>query len=160
MPGTLSDEEEEITGINVTPLVDVMLVLLVIFMVTASYIVQRSIEVKLPKAETATMSAKTKNLGFVIDSKSNLFLDGNVITWPEISTYIEKAKQELKDDSRSLQALISADRTTPHGVVVRLIDSIRKNGISEFAINVEAVDTTADINKDNNRNEDEIDELK
>ena len=138
MAGTLSDDDE-ITGINVTPLVDVMLVLLIIFMVTASYIVQRSIEVKLPKAETATNTPQTKNLAFVIDAKSNLFLDGNVITWSEIPRFIKQARE--KDQSqKNLQALISADKSTPHGLVVRLIDAVRKNGISEFAINVEAVD--------------------
>ena len=116
-------------------------------MVTASYIVQRSIEVKLPKAETATNSPQTKNLGFVIDSKSNLFLDGDVITWPEIPRFIKEARQKQEGSNKSLQALISADQATPHGVVVKLIDAIRKNGISEFAINVEATSEMPTLEK-------------
>ena len=72
-------EEEEITGINITPLVDVMLVLLIIFMVTTSYIVHRSIVVNLPKATTGENVITTKNLAFVLDKNSILYLDGKKI---------------------------------------------------------------------------------
>lgn len=131
--------DDEITDINVTPLVDVMLVLLIIFMVTASYIVNQGIDVNLPKAETADDTRST-NLSFVLDQESNLFLDGEAVTFEGLSEQIKKAKAE--SDQGSLQALISADKATPHGSVVRLIDAIRKNGITDFAINVEAAPPT------------------
>ena len=76
MAGIASDSDDEITGINVTPLVDVMLVLLIILMVTATYIVNRSINVNLPKADTGENNDKTKNLAFVLDAKNQLYLDG------------------------------------------------------------------------------------
>ncbi len=129
------DDDAEITGINVTPLVDVMLVLLVIFMVTASYIVNQSIDVNLPKADTGATLEKVKNLAFVIDADSNLFLNGDAITFEQIPGLIETERnKEAKGD---LQALIAADEAVPHGMVVKLIDSVRKNGITDFAINVE-----------------------
>ena len=139
MAGNAFDEEDEITGINVTPLVDVMLVLLIIFMVTTTYIVQRTISVKLPKAETAEQKVKTKNIAFVLDKNSNLFLDGKSIEIGELTQHISKLKKDLKGDEKftDLQALITADTLTPHGSVVKLIDVVRKNGIFEFAINVE-----------------------
>ena len=132
-------DEEEITGINVTPLVDVMLVLLVIFMVTTTYIVHRSIQIKLPKAETADNKVTTKNLAFVIDKNSQVYLDGRVIKYEDISQQIEMHRQKIKQNSSQLklQALISADKETSHGEVVKLIDAVRKNGIIDFAINVE-----------------------
>ncbi len=139
-----NDNEDEITGINVTPLVDVMLVLLIIFMVTTSYIVNRSIEVKLPQADTAaSLDPKTKNLGFVLDEKSQLYLDGKPIQLSEIAALIQAARAKLQETSTELQALISADVKTPHGKVVELIDEVRKNGINDFALSVDPVSNTS-----------------
>ena len=130
---SLVDEDQEITGINVTPLVDVMLVLLVIFMVTANYIVSQAIPVELPKASTGETVA-TENLGFVLDRSSNLYLNGTAITFDQIAGQIAGKFT----DGKKLQALISAGKETPHGSVVRLIDGIRKAGVTDFAINVES----------------------
>lgn len=129
-----SDSDDEITGINVTPLVDVMLVLLVIFMVTANYIVSQSIMVQLPKAASGE-DPGSKNLAFVLDKQSNLYMNGKAVDYDSLPNLI---KQERERGPGAMQALIAADRDTPHGSVVKLIDVIRKNGITDFAINVEA----------------------
>jgi len=138
MAGGANDNDDEITGINVTPLVDVMLVLLIIFMVTATYIVNQSIPVNLPKADTAETNAgdKTKNLAFVLDAKSQLYLDGKPVTFAEVGEKI--AEEKTKAGTAPVDAIISADKDTPHGAVVKLIDTVRKHGITDFAINVEA----------------------
>jgi biopolymer transport protein ExbD len=127
-----SETDDEITGINVTPLVDVMLVLLIIFMVTANYIAQNAINLQLPKAATGADTATT-NLAFSLDKNGQLFLNGKPLVFSELAGAVaaEKAK------GHTLQALIAADEATPHGLVVKLIDAIRKNGITDFAINVE-----------------------
>jgi len=136
MSGGVSENDDEITGINVTPLVDVMLVLLIIFMVTATYITNRSINVNLPKADTADSDSKTKNLAFVLDAKSQLYLDGKAISFDEVAARIQE--EQAKANGAALNAIISADKETPHGAVVKLIDTVRKHGITDFAINVEA----------------------
>ena len=136
MSGGASENDDEITGINVTPLVDVMLVLLIIFMVTATYITNRSINVNLPKADTADSDSKTKNLAFVLDAKSQLYLDGKAISFDEVASRIKD--EQAKANGVALNAIISADKETPHGAVVKLIDTVRKHGITDFAINVEA----------------------
>jgi len=137
MSAPLQDQDDEITGINVTPLVDVMLVLLIIFMVTATYIVNRSIEISLPSAETGTTEVQTQNLAFVVDQNSHLFLDGKPLAFSDLASQIALAKKQAKNPNK-LQALITADKRTPHGDVIHLIDQVKKEGISEFAINVEA----------------------
>jgi biopolymer transport protein ExbD len=134
MASKLSDSEDEITDINVTPLVDVMLVLLVIFMVTASYITNQSIEVRLPQADTGGESKQTVNLAFVVDKESNLYLDGQPLSFEQLPDII-KGRSAAQPNT---QAIIAADQGTPHGTVIKLIDTIRKNGITDFAINVEA----------------------
>ena len=132
MAGGSYSEEEGINEINVTPLVDVMLVLLIIFMVTANYITSNAIPLELPKAATGTDVA-VSNLGFSIDKDSKIYLDGKPISYTELPLLIAERKK-IKPD---VQALISADVKTPHGEVVKLIDMVRRNGILNFAINVE-----------------------
>ena len=137
MAGGISDQDDgEITGINVTPLVDVMLVLLIVFMVTSTYIVQQSIQVQLPKADTGETTTKTKNLAFVMDKSGNLFLDGKPTTIANLPAQIEAIKAE--NPQAQLQALVAADKETQHGYVIQLIDTVRKLGITDLAINVES----------------------
>ena len=124
---------EAITGINVTPLVDVMLVLLIIFMVTANYVVNQSIEVELPSADTGETNVDTVNLAFVMDAESNLYLNGKPFAISQLAEEVSR----LKETGKVLQALIGADKNARHGSVVALIDALRKNGITEFAINIQ-----------------------
>ncbi|MCX6119487.1 MAG: biopolymer transporter ExbD [Proteobacteria bacterium] len=130
------NDDGEITGINVTPLVDVMLVLLIVFMVTSTYIVQQSIQIQLPKADSGENTAKTKNLAFVMDKSGNLFMDGTATTIEQLPGQIQGIK--ANNPNMTLQAMIAADKETQHGQVVRLIDAIRLQGIVDLAINVES----------------------
>ncbi|NBQ53715.1 MAG: biopolymer transporter ExbD [Proteobacteria bacterium] len=128
--------DDAITEINVTPFVDVMLVLLVIFMVTANYIVNQSINIQLPKADTGQV-IQSRNLAFVIDKESRVYLDGQAVEVADLGAKIMAFKGQQAEGT-TIQALISADTATPHGAVVKVIDVIRKSGITELAINVEA----------------------
>jgi biopolymer transport protein TolR len=125
------DDDEGITAINVTPFVDVMLVLLVIFLVASVYIVKESIEVELPKAATATETTDL-TLSLVLDRDNKLYLNGNPSSESEIAT----ACQQAAAKNPNAQAIIAADEGARHGRVVRLIDLIRINGLTKFAINV------------------------
>ena len=131
------DEDDGIVGINVTPFVDVMLVLLIIFMVTANYIQNQAIEMDLPSAATGEAIEK-KNLEFAISRENVLYLDGKELEFAAVAALIA----ERKAANPEIGALISADEKIPHGVVMRLIDTIRKSGVTDFAINVE-VETEA-----------------
>lgn len=132
MAGIQNENDDGINEINVTPFVDVMLVLLVIFMVTANYIAHQSINIKLPKAATGADSATT-SIAFALDKESQLYIDGKESTLADIKGYVEGKKKA----GTPLNALISADQATSHGDVIKLIDAVRKNGILDFAINVE-----------------------
>ncbi len=129
-----SQSDDEIVGINVTPLVDVMLVLLVIFMVTATYITNQSIDVSLPQASTGENVAD-ESLSVVLDKNSKIYLDGKISSYGELTHRIEKSK---KNGRVSLKALIAADKMTPHGTVIKLIDTLRSGGVEDFAMQIEA----------------------
>jgi biopolymer transport protein ExbD len=126
-----------ITEINVTPLVDIVLVLLIVFMVTTTYIVNPSLKVDLPKAATGSDTQKS-SLGLSLDKTGKLFLNGEPATEETVLAFI---KAELPK-TPELQAVIAADKSVPHGDVVHVIDVVKRAGIKRFAINVEAAGTS------------------
>ena len=129
--GGREGDDDLITGINVTPLVDIVLVLLIIFMVTASYIVRAAIEVELPRAASANEAAGT-TLAVVVTRDGGVFLDGVRRTEPELGQRAREAA--ARGDVR---AVVSADRAALHGSVVRVIDILKGSGVTRFAIHVE-----------------------
>jgi biopolymer transport protein ExbD len=129
------DDDDGINEINVTPLVDVMLVLLVIFMVASIYIVKDAIEVDLPKAASAGETLNN-TLSIVIDREGRLYLNGR----PTPDDVIAQACKQTSDKDSSAQAIIAADQNVKHGDVIRVIDLIRSNGLTRFAINVKQTD--------------------
>jgi biopolymer transport protein ExbD len=126
-------DDDIITGINVTPLVDITLVLLIIFMVTASYIIApQSIKVDLPKAKSGGPTG-VATLAIALDKDGQLYLNGKKTDEDSVKAFI-KAEVAAGHD---LQAVISADKYTRHGLVVRVIDMVRQLGVSKFAISVD-----------------------
>ena len=132
---TKLDDDDGINEINVTPLVDVMLVLLVIFMVASIYIVKDAIEVDLPKAASAGEALDT-TLSIVIDRAGRSYLDGR----PAEPDAIAKACAAAAARDPNAQAIIAADQNVSHGDVIRVIDLIRASGLVRFAINVKPAD--------------------
>jgi biopolymer transport protein TolR len=133
MAGNNQHGEEPITNINVTPLVDITLVLLIIFMVTATFIVSPQIKVELPKAVTAETSDPI-TFSIVLTKTGELYLNGAKTDEAQLEATI----QERIKNNADLQAVISADKFVYHGDVIRLIDLVRRNGVRKFALNVEA----------------------
>ena len=121
-----------IVGINVTPLVDITLVLLIIFMVTASYIVSAAIRVDLPAAGSGSEQRRS-SLGLTLTKDGGLFLNGTATTDDAVRRFIGAELPRNPD----LQAVIAADRAVPHGDVVHLIDLVKRAGVRRFAIDVD-----------------------
>ena len=128
------DDDEMITGINVTPLVDVVLVLLVILMVTATYLVARTIPVDLPKAQTGEVNQSP--LSITLDARGGLFLDGTSVTRATLRARISERRQREPE----LRAVIAADGSLAHRNVVSVVDLLRNEGVTQFAINVDPSD--------------------
>ena len=132
MAAKLSNDEEILAEINVTPLVDIMLVLLIIFMVTASYIVAPSIEVELPEAASGEPT-EVSTLGITIEADGTLYLNGERISEEGLRAAIPTAKAQ----SDEVQAIIAADKNVIHGTVMHVIDIVKQGGVHKFAINIE-----------------------
>jgi len=128
----LGQDEEIIAGINITPMVDIMLVLLIIFMLTASVIEDKSIKLELPEAATADKTEKSV-LGVSIAADLQWYLNGEPTDEAGLRAAI-RAEQELVDE---LQAVVSADKSVPYGEVVKVVDIARQEGVVKYALNTD-----------------------
>lgn len=124
--------DEGINDINITPFVDVVLVLLVIFMVTAPMMVKESLNIKLPKADSADRSEPAR-LGIAINANGQVLLNGELVSVETLEIEASLALADKKD----IQALISADKEAKHGDVIKVLDIIKKVGIDNFAFQIE-----------------------
>jgi biopolymer transport protein ExbD len=126
-------DDDVISGINVTPLVDVVLVLLIIFMITAPVIYQSAIKVQLPKARSGEESQHSP-VSFTITRDGELLWNQEKMDWQTLNEKLQALGPGVSQET----AVISADEATPHGTVIRLMDTLRQAGLTRFALNVEA----------------------
>ncbi len=131
MAAASQDSDELITAINVTPLVDIVLVLLIILMVTANYIASKTIPVDLPKSATGESTPTT--LSVSIDRTGKLYLDAVPVSEEQLRTQVRSAKKGDAD----ARAVIAADGRIDHAAVVHVIDLLRQEEVTKFAINVQ-----------------------
>jgi biopolymer transport protein ExbD len=122
-----------IAAINVTPLVDVVLVLLIILMVASTYIVAQTLKVTLPRSKTTDgMADKPQTVALLKDG--SLRWNEQPVTEPELVRDLASA---VKADPE-VNVVVSADENVKHGRVVHVIDLAKQQGVTKFAINVMA----------------------
>jgi biopolymer transport protein ExbD len=125
------DEEDMITGINVTPLVDVTLVLLIIFMVTAKIIVSQGMPMDLPQAATGEDVQSVFSVELTQDGKTRV--DSQFVTDDES---VAQLAREAKGKSKDLRAVIRADKKVEHGRVIHVLDLLKQAGVAKIAFAV------------------------
>ncbi|MCY1002626.1 biopolymer transporter ExbD [Myxococcus sp. MISCRS1] len=139
-PGSDDGDEGVFAEINITPLTDIFLVLLIIFMVTSSVIVQQGpgggakagLKVNLPKGGAADVTAKTTDLSVAVLADGRFVLAGNVVTQEELQKSFDAAK--VKDPDTVV--IVQADEGVPHGTVVQVMELAKKAGLGQLAIGV------------------------
>ncbi len=134
MAGSTPEDDDVITGINVTPLVDITLVLLIIFMVTASFIVAPAVKVELPQVSKAD-EPPPRSLHFLVDVTGAIYLNDKRV---EEGTLLPLIQKEVAGNP-DVQVLVSADKKVPYGDVIHLLDLVRSGGVKKFAISVETL---------------------
>jgi biopolymer transport protein TolR len=132
MAGQIEQDDDGINGINVTPLVDVTLVLLIIFMVTASYIVKETIEVELPRAAHGGETLQ-KTFALLVTRDGKTYLNGAPVDDAGLVAAVAAAKRNGED----VQAIVGADKNATHGMVTHLLDVLKGAGVLKFAIQIE-----------------------
>ncbi|MFO0658931.1 MAG: biopolymer transporter ExbD [Polyangiaceae bacterium] len=125
------------SGINVTPMVDIMMVLLVVFLVTAKLISSNAVPVDLPKASTGNELQTI--LAVSIDSSGAIRVDGHVI---ENDDALRAAARHARARDAEPRTVLQADGAVPHSRVVHVMDLLRLEGISRLAFAVEPTPAT------------------
>jgi biopolymer transport protein ExbD len=125
-------KRQAIVGINVTPMVDVVLVLLIIMMVSATYIVSQSLKVELPKSASSDDSVPMV-AAVAVDKDGKLFFNQKPVSENELVEKMRDAHAQNPD----VNLVISGDAHAFHGSIVHVIDLAKQEGIAKFAINVE-----------------------
>ncbi len=129
---SVTEEDPLISDINITPFVDVVLVLLVIFIVTAPALVKDTIGLKLPKAASADGSS-VDTLGIAVTRQGQILLNGTIATEEAVTASVKAALAKNPD----AQAIIAADGDARHADVVRAIDLVKRSGMNRFALQIE-----------------------
>jgi biopolymer transport protein ExbD len=127
------EDEGPLASINIIPFVDIVLVLLVIFMLTSATIVRASLKVELPKAANGGGKVET-TINLIYTKAGELFLNGDKL--PSLGTAALIIRAEATKNPK-VQAVISADKGVEYGKVVEIIDTVKQNGVSAFALDIE-----------------------
>ncbi|MBI3548736.1 MAG: biopolymer transporter ExbD [Elusimicrobia bacterium] len=132
MAGIQGDPQDAITGINVTPLVDVMLVLLIIFMATAPMLQRRALHVQIPKAQRSErVATETTRVEFAANGE--LQLDGKTLTRADLIHELGV----IVSRQPAAHVAVAADKKIPYGEIVALLDEIRGAGVQRVGLEVQ-----------------------
>ncbi len=135
MAGKFDLDDEGINDINITPFVDVVLVLLVIFMVTAPVMLKESLKVNLPKTLTSDVTTKASVVGVAITKEGQILLNGQLRSDMSLAQELGQIAKTAPETN----FLISADTDSRHGDVVKFIDLLKRNNLNKFALQVEKI---------------------
>ena len=133
MAASTQQDDDIISGINVTPLVDIILVVLIIFIVTASLVLRTNVPVDLPKAQTAEQSVEGL-INLAVTSDGEIFLNGRPGKLEDIPALVKQARQKIKKDGGQVSAFISADVNARYGKFAEVLDRLRLEGVADIAL--------------------------
>jgi biopolymer transport protein ExbD len=125
-------EDDLVTGVNITPIVDVALVLLIVFVVTSSLILSRSIPVELPRAATGTETV-VGLLTLSVARGGDLYLNGQPAALDDIPGAVAEARRRL-EPGQTLSGFVSADVAAPYGRFAEVVDRLRLEGVTDIAL--------------------------
>ena len=129
----IEDDDGPLASINIIPFVDIVLVLLVIFMLTSATIVRASLKVDLPKA--ASGGSRTEStLNLVVPRTGPIMINGQAVADMQAAAGMVRAAAQANPKT---QAVIAGDKGVEYGRVIELIDLVKQNGITAFALDIE-----------------------
>lgn len=134
MAGSAQNDDEEISGINVTPLVDIMLVLVIILMVTAEFAKFKLIPVQLPKVNAAAMEKEPQKITLSIRGDSALYWNDKLI---EDMESLEPNLRSEKAANPEIAVILRAEKKTEYDAVLRVLDQVKSAGIAKVGLAVE-----------------------
>jgi len=119
-------------ALNITPLIDVLFILIIFFTVSSTFLEQPGIELKLPDAESSQTYTAQKVIVYV-DKSDAVYLNDDLI---DVNDLAESIKQKL-EEQKEKSVVLRADTEVDHGMIIRIMDLLRKKGIYKIIISTE-----------------------
>jgi biopolymer transport protein ExbD len=124
---------EDEPAVNLTPLIDVVFILLIFFMVSTTFQRESEIKIELPEASSEPVEEKEESLEIVIDSQGHYFIDEQQVVNTELET-LKKAIRKFLGEQSDVPVVIRADRNTPYESVVRAMDATSQLGLVHMSL--------------------------
>lgn len=125
--------KEETVEVNLTPLIDVVFLLLIFFMVTTTFDRHAKLKVSLPESSAKITQQQSDPLVLSIDAKGNYFINDRQVVNQSLDT-LKRALQKVIGDNTDMALVLRADANTPHKAVVRAMDAASQLGLSKLSI--------------------------
>jgi len=124
----VDENEREIAEINMTPFVDIVLVILIIFMATATFIVENKIPLNLPSAETGEPTTEKEKEVIISVNNKGIYINGNSVSLSDLETFFKNIKD------KNTVVVLRIDKNVPFERVVEVIDLARKYNLNKYGI--------------------------
>ena len=125
--------KEESVEVNLTPLIDVVFLLLIFFMVTTTFDRHAKLKVSLPESSVKATQQQNESLVLSIDAKGNYFINDRQVVNKSLDT-LKQAIQKTMGDKKDVSMVLRADANTPHQAVVRAMDAASQLGLTKLSI--------------------------
>ena len=129
----LQPGEEDEPEVNLTPLIDVVFLLLIFFMVSTTFEQQSRIQIELPEATATAAETEDETLEIVIDSQGRYFIGGRQVVNSEVKT-LKSAISKAVDGRESLTVIIRSDASTPYQAVITALDATSQLGLTQISL--------------------------
>jgi biopolymer transport protein ExbD len=142
MHGKYHQPGEPLSEMNVIPLVDIALVLLIIFMVTTAFVKEAGLNMHLPKAQTHEAEPeKAQDINIALDKKADVYLDGKKTTMETLTALL----QERGKKSADTRVIVKADRGIAYDHIVKVLDAVKVSGLHRVALATEPQTTVESL---------------
>ena len=123
------DKSTEEMDINITPMLDIVFIMLIFFVVTTSFVKETGIDPRRPVAETTTPQPRA-NILIGIDLHGSIYMNSRLVSLDDVRRLVEETVNEIPESS----AILIADEVAPSGVMLDIMDQVRLGGVSNIAV--------------------------
>lgn len=127
------NREKEQLDVNITPLIDVVFLLLIFFMVSTTFDRQAQLKVKLPEASAAAEQQETESIFLAIDAKGQYYINDKQLVNTTLKT-LKQALVKTMNENKDIAVILKADANTPHQAVVTAMDAAAQVGLTRLSI--------------------------
>ena len=129
----LNNSKKSFTAINITPLTDIALVLLVVFMIATPMLIQSNINISLPKVQNKNDSQSKNSLVITIDKNSNIFIDNRKISLKDLKLFLKSYALKNSDEV----VVVNGDKLVKYDMVVKVLDIVKNQGLKKVSLGIE-----------------------